>query len=184
MDCKIPSINRRRAGYTLVELMVASTLSVMILITVVAFIFFISQGTMAVSNHLVMESKVQMAADQLSQSLRGVRHLTAYTSNSLSFLDYDSNTVQVVYNPAALTLSMTKTNATTMLLPFCSYLQFTLVQETISAGTFDATNTTTSVTNCRMVLFNWTCSTNVCTGQNSNTNYENMQCAKIVFRNF
>ena len=183
MECKLPSIDRRRAGYTLVELMVASTLSVMILLAVVLIIVYISQGTVAVGNHVIMESKSQTAADNLSQSLRGVRHLTAYTANSLSFLDYDSNTLQVVYDPVGLTLSVTKTNVTTTLLPFCNNVSFTLMQETISAGVFDATNTTASVTNCRMVLVNWTCSTNATFSQSSNTNLESLQCAKIVFRN-
>src|ERR1019366_8182425 len=146
MECKTHSIDRPRSGYTLVELMIALALSVMMLFAVVIFIVYISQGATSVVNHVVMETKSQTAADHLSQSIRGVRCLTAYTTNSLSFLDYDSNTLQVVYDPVGRTLSVTKTNVTTTLLPYCSSLQFTLMQGTISPGVFDATNTTTAVT--------------------------------------
>jgi hypothetical protein len=183
MVCNPTSTDRSRAGHTLVELVVASTLSALVLLAVVLMIAYISQGTAAVGNHVVMEAKSQNAADVLSQSIRGVRQLSAYTSNSLSFQDFDFNTLQVVYDPSAQTLSLVKTNATTVLLSCCASLRFRLMQENIAAGTFDATNTTTSVTNCKMVLLNWTCSTNTTTAQSSNTNKESLQCAKIVFRN-
>jgi len=180
MDCTITSINRPRHGYTLVEVMISSVFSLLVLGVAVTFCFYISQGASAINNHTLLETEGQLAVDNLTRDLRQARSVSAYSTDSMTFVDVDNNPLVLTFDSTSNTLSLIKTNNQLFQITGCASAQFQMYGGMVGAGTLDNTNVTSSVTNCRAVLVNWMLSSNAVYHASAS---ESLQSAKIVFRN-
>src|SRR6476659_32374 len=111
MVCKITSTRKSQSAFTLVELMVTLATG-LIVITALALVFFFSNRSFAsLANYLELDQKTQIALDKMSREIRQVNQLSSYTSNQLVFVDYDSGTLQYIYDPGAQTLVRRKTGS-------------------------------------------------------------------------
>src|SRR5882672_12338236 len=97
--------NHRRAAYTLVELMVALGLSVLLATVVASLIFFSSRSFATMSNYTEMNQRSQIALDKMSKEIRHASRVTAYNSNSISFIDPEGGKFGFTYDPAKRTLA-------------------------------------------------------------------------------
>jgi Tfp pilus assembly protein PilW len=87
MDCKITSTRRGRAaaGFTLVELLVATGLGMLVLAVMLYAVLFGARAFAAMDNYLDLDQKSEQTLDWLSREIRQADHLTAFASNSISF---------------------------------------------------------------------------------------------------
>ena|ERR1041384_5395138 len=168
----------RRDAFTLVELTVAFGIGLVILSAVFSALFFSSRSFAAMTNYLDLQQKTQMALDQMSREIRQVNKLTAFSSNSMTFQDFDGGTLQYVWNQPSKTLTRTKGSVTQTFLTGCDTLQFTTYQRTPSNDTFLPYPTST-VTETKLIELKWNCSRTIL-GAKANT--ETMQSAKVVIR--
>ena len=179
MGSKITFTRERQAAFTLVEVMVGFGLGLLVLAVVLSFVFYSGRSFASLTNYMDLDQRTQMTLDKMSQEIRQVNMLTAYSPTNLTFEDYDGATLQYVYDANAQTLTRFKTGeaATTNLIG-CDSLAFSIFQRTPSNNTFQPYPTTT-VNKTKLVELTWNCSRKVL-GTIANT--EGMQSAKIVIR--
>src|SRR5260370_14844045 len=99
MHCKIQFTKKGRAAaaFTLMELMIATGLGMLMLAVMVWVVLFGTRSFAAMDNYLDLDQKSEQTLDHLSREIRQADHLTAFASNSLSFVDNTGATVQYQY---------------------------------------------------------------------------------------
>ena len=180
MECKNTSTRPgRRAAFTLVELMVASSLGLVLMTAVATFSYFSSRSFVTMADYTEMNQQSQYALDKMIKEIRQVRQLTAYATNSLTFLDANTNSLQFTHDATARELRRVSGGQTNTLLTDCDTLQFWIYQHTVISNTFDCYDSA-NLTNARVIQVTWNCSRNI-RGKKATT--DNVQSAKIAIRN-
>ena len=172
---------------TLVELQIASAISVILFAAVMALAFYTARSFAAFTNYVDLDASSRNALDVMSTEIRQADLLTDATSDSLTFQTTDpdtrtQHTLKYVYDPGKKELNrIFDGGAPEVLLSECSFLQF---------GTYQR-NTTPSLDNafvpvatgqpnlCKVVQLTWICSRRIL-GKAANT--ESVQSAKVVIR--
>jgi Tfp pilus assembly protein PilW len=179
MASKPTVTDRSRAAFTLVEVVVAMGVSSLVLAAILSFYLYSNRSFVFLTNHVFMEQQNQFAMDYLSRQIRQVRRLTGCSATSLTFADYDGNSLQLVYDPSRQVLSRIKQGQTNALVTSCASLQFRIYGDNLQSNTFDVISTATNVAQCKVVGVAWTCSKS----GHGVVNSEPLQCAKILIRN-
>ena len=182
-----------RAAFTLVELMVASSVGMMVLAAVSFMSLYASRSSIAVINYTDLEAKSRYALDVISRELRQASQVLSYQSSatlkSLTLTNADQGaSIVLTYDPAARTLALNKTGQASMtVLTECDRWDFGLYQRTplvTSTNVFyyPATNSagTLDPKICKLINLSWKCSRLVA-AQKLNT--ESVQAAQFVLRN-
>jgi Tfp pilus assembly protein PilW len=178
MDCKITSTKSRRAGVTLVELLVGIGLGSIVLMSVASFSLYSGRSVASLTNYADLESRSRLALDRMSQEIRQTKGLTDFTSTALTFKDADGTALSYVYDPSAKTLARLKNGNRQVLLEQCDYLKFEMFQRTPINGSYNVYPATTAAT-AKLIQVTWGCSRSIL-GTAMNT--EIVQSAKIVIR--
>ena len=104
--------------------------------------------------------------------------MTAYATNSITFLDYDKKSLQYTFSATNRTLIRTKDNKSTVLLRNCDTVAFNLLADAPASGTF-ALESVTDPVRCKGIFISWICSL---TFLEPAVNAANMTTATIVLR--
>ena len=184
MVCTPTSTDSRRAqrsvAATLIEYVISIGVGSIALLAIVAFSIYTGRSFAGIMNYVELEGQSRTALDGMIKDIRQTGLLTGFTSNSLTFQDYDAKALTYAYDPEARTLTRTKDGASKTLLNECDSLDFSIFQRNTTNGTYDQYPTTLQASNCKVVQVTWTCSRQI-TGTKLNT--ETVQTAKIVIRN-
>ena len=162
MDCRITSINKaglqvstagrkraRQAGLSIAELIMSVGIAALVLAQVCLLWLYSSRSFAAQMSYADMDQRSQRALDTLTQNIRQCKELTSYTSNSVTFLDYDNKPLTFTFDGGKLT--RTKLPALPkVLLKDCMEGQFAIYMRTPVAGAFDHYETT-DPTLCKLV---------------------------------
>lgn len=181
------------SGWTLVEVMVASSIGLLVLTAVGFMTLYGTRSSAAVSNYTDLESKSRYALDIVSREVRQATAVTSFQTNlpvkSLSLTNSDQQVaINLTYDSNARTLAFQKTGqATFNVLTECDRWDFSLYQRTplITATNvtfYPATNSAgvIDVRVCKLINLSWKCS-RLIAAQKLNT--ESVQAAQIVLRN-
>ena len=166
-------------GFTLLEVMVASSIALIVLLVVVSLSWYSGRSFVAVANYVDLDQASQLALDKMSREIRQAHRVTDFSPTSLSLLDVGGNPLSFFYDPDARTLGRVSGGLTNVLLTGCDFLQFAKYQHTAISNTFDAYDPA-YVTNTRLIQVTWKCSRQIM-GAKANT--ESVQSAKIALRN-
>lgn len=172
-------IKNRRSAFTLIEVMIASALSLTLGAMVAVLFYYSLRSFAAMTNYANMNQASQLALDKMSKDIRQARGLTAYTTNSITFNDVNGNSLQYTYDPTKTTLVRTSGGVSTTYLTNCDSLQFWIYQHTPISNTFDCYVPAT-VTNTRVILMTWHCARKVPT---SKMTTESVESAILSMRN-
>jgi hypothetical protein len=172
-------VQRRRAGFSLVELLIAMGLGFVALGAVSVFWIYASKTCAAVLNYVDLADKSKMALDQMSMEIRNARSLTSLKSDEVVFQDQDAQEMRYTYNSTNKTMTQTKAGRQKVLLTGCDFFQITGYQRFLTNGTF-ALSSTTNTPLCKLLQVNWLCSRELA---GSKKNSERQVSAKIVIRN-
>lgn len=177
MVCKTTFITKRRAAYSLVELMTASAAGTLVIAVTSALLFFSSRSFVSLLNYVDLENLSRIALDTMSKEIRQANNLASYNSTNLTFTDSDGLLLQYTYDPAGGTLSRVKNGQTKVLLTGCDTLTFGIYQRN-PTNNYNVV-TTTNAALCKLVQLNWKCSRTIMAAK---VNTESVQSAKIVIR--
>ncbi len=180
MECNATFIRPRdRAAFTLVELLVATALSLVVGTAIATLAYFTSRSFVAMNNYTDMNQRSRLALDKMSEEIRQARTLTAYATNSLTFLDRNGNPLKFTYDATDRTLVRVSGGQTTTYLTDCDALQFWIYQHTVKSNTFNCYDPA-YLTNTRVIQVTWKCSRSIL-GLAATT--DSAQSAQIVLRN-
>jgi prepilin-type N-terminal cleavage/methylation domain-containing protein len=168
-----------RHAFTLVEVMVATGLAGIVVTVIGMLSYFTSRSFVAATNYTDMALLSRMALDNMSRTIRQARQVTAYSSNSISLLDANGNTVQYTLNPTTQKLVAVSGGVTNTYLSGCNSLQFWIYQRTPKSNNFVCYDPA-YVTNAKLVQVTWSCSRQIL---GSNVNNEVVESASICLRN-
>jgi hypothetical protein len=179
--------NRSRAGFTLVETMVATGLGCLVLVVVLWTGIFASRSFTAVGNYREMESQSRIALDKLSRDIRQVDGLTNYSSTFLGFQTTDPNSgvkyaLTYTYNTNLLKLTRVYGTETNVLMTNCTYFHFDVFQRNPSltnGGDLVALISTNQPGLVKAVDFTWICSVS---NYGQIYNSQDVQSARVVIR--
>lgn len=190
-------INARRAGYTLLELSVATGLGCVILAALLSCSVFSARNFSALQHYRDLGAKSRMALDEMSRDIRQADYLSSYTTNvSLAFHTTDPLTssngwLTYTYNTNALTLTrisyrgsnMVSSNlvASTIILSNISYFHYDLFQRnpsSTSGGDLTYLTSTTPST-VKAIDFTWVCQE---TNYSTVLSADDVQGARVVIR--
>ena len=165
---------------SLVELMVSVALASIVFAAVGSLSMFTSRSMVAMGNYNDLDGVSRNALDRMSREIRQTRQLTGFTTNKLTFKDFDDQSLVFEYSPGMGTLVRTKGNQNTVLLTQCDLLAFNIWQRNPSNGFRFYAVSSTNYATAKQIDVNWRCSRKIL-GKKINT--ESVQTAKIVLRN-
>lgn len=161
---------------TLVEVLIALGIAGILMIALASMTMFSSKSLAGLYNYVDLCSANRMTLDRMSSEIRQAQRLTGFTTNKLTFVDYDGKTLVYEYFPAERVLKRSKDGIDETLLTGCDTLKFTSYRRNTLQGTFD--QGTTNVAS-KVITVNWTCSRMVL---GARVNTEPVQSAKFVVR--
>jgi Tfp pilus assembly protein PilE len=174
------SIKRNAAGFTLVEMMIATAVGVLAIGALMSLTAFSNMSFASTANYCALDLEGQITLDRMSQEIRQAKKVTACTSTNISLQNADGTTIQYTFDPTARSLVRSKSGFNTTNLSDCDSLFFSIYQRAPESNTFQAISETSITTNTKMVQITWTCSRKVMNGR---VNSDSVQSAKIVLRN-
>ncbi len=179
MDCKITSRNNRRhAAFTITEFVFASAITIVLMVALMAFSLFSGRSLLAMSNYLDLDAQSRRALDSLTKEVRRAKAVAAYTTNSITFTDYDNKSLVFTFSPTNRVFTRTKDNETTTLLQNCDTLSFNMLERDPIENSFELT-TATNVADCKSIWITWKCSRTFVAPA---VNADNLTTANIVLR--
>src|SRR6266702_1069993 len=129
MDSKITYTSpRRKAAFTLIEVMVASALGLLTATVIAMLSWFSGRSFAATANYVALDQSSQLALDKMSKEVRQAHQLTAYSPTSLTLLDVDYHPLEFVWDRDARTLMRISGGQTNTLLTGCDFLHFSKYQ--------------------------------------------------------
>jgi hypothetical protein len=160
MECKITSTSRRRraqAGYTLVEFIIASGVSVMAMTVFLALGLYTLVSVAGMTASVDLNARSRVAADRMSQKLRQISIVRAMSPTSLQ-VRADGREMTYTYNADAGTLVEVDNNVTNTLLDNVNNLRFQVFARSSPTNTTFMNFPVTTVTNQVKVLqVSWNC---------------------------
>jgi Tfp pilus assembly protein PilW len=172
---------RSQRAFTLVELMIAASISVFILGTVMVSFVVMGRCFNAVGNYADLDRQSRNALDVMARDIRQTGALTNWSTTNLSFTNMDGHLLSYTYqtNIGVLSYTNASTGQSNVLLTNCTALTFSIFQRTPTNGcmTFYAASNAQSA---KGVLMSFTC---VRTNYATLTDSEAVETASIIMRN-
>jgi Tfp pilus assembly protein PilW len=170
---------KRQSAFTLIEALVASAISLVLAGILAMFFAFSLRSFAAMTNYADMNQKSELALDKMSKDIRQARSLTAYTTNSLTFLDVNNNSLQYTFDSSKGTLVRVSGGVTTTYLTNCDSLNFWIYQHTPISNSFEC-YAPAVVANTRVIQVTWHCSRKIL-GSKAST--ESVESSTLTLRN-
>src|SRR5262249_39166773 len=100
MVCKIISNKARRAAFTLIELIVATTVGLILTAATLSVWYYAMRSFAAITNYLELDRNDQLALDQITRDLRQATSVGAFPSaTNISLVDVSGATLQYIFDP-------------------------------------------------------------------------------------
>jgi Tfp pilus assembly protein PilW len=177
----ISSPRRQRAGMSLLEVMIASSLGMIALAAVGSLSLFTARSFVASGNYADLDRASFVALDTLSRDVRQARALNPpFTTNKLTLKDNDNATLIYEYKPSTGQFTRQKNGTTTVLLNQCDFLRFAIYQRNPTNGWSWYPVTSNMVATAKLIDVSWKCSRKIL---GAKVNTESVQTAKVVIRN-
>ena len=173
---KIHLKHRANLGMSLPELMVATSVGMLVMAIVATLFVTSSRSFAAMTNYVGMDARSRNALDRMTMEIRQAGDLVEFSTNRLKFTALGDTNSFLVYdwNSGTRCLTQWKTGdaTTNTLLTDCEQLAFSVYNSAFAA--------TTNISQGKGISVNWKCSRTVLGKQNTS---EDMQQALIVLRN-
>lgn len=176
-----------RAGFTLVEAVVAVALGTLVLAVVASITVYSSRTFSAISNYVDLDAHSRFALDIISREARQCTAVTDCQTNgsivTITLTNMPSVTMmKLIYNSTAGTLTFQRSNQPDkVLLTGCDRWNIWLYTRAPSVtATNIAFNAATNLATCKLINMSWKCSRTI---MGSKLNTESVQTAQIVLRN-
>ncbi len=172
-------------GFTLIEVVLATSLSVLAFAAVASMMLYGSKSTVAMGNYADLDRYSRQALDQMTTDIRQANKVLSCTNNQLQIQAVDitsgaTNNLSYIYDPVGQTLNRVYLGATNILLKgiVSNTVQFAMYQRNPIGGDVSTNYLTTNAAICKIVQFSWKCSRSIL----GMADTESVQSAKVVIR--
>jgi hypothetical protein len=172
-------LHRTVAGSTLVEALIATGITGLLILVLVSLTMFSGRAFAAFYNYVDLDDHNKIAMDTLTSDLRECNRLIAFTATEVTMEDSDGVNISYTYSPSAGTLVRRKNGITKTLLTGCDMLRFVIAQRNPVGYTYESHYEAATPATAKVVQVSWNCSRTIL-GQKVNT--ESVQTARIVIR--
>jgi len=173
---KTPRRNRR--AFTLVEVMVTTAVSSIVMAAVAAMALYTGRSFAMLANYVDLDNTSRTALDIMTRDVRQVDSVESFASNKVSFVDYDLETLTFAYDSDSRTLTRIKGNERKELLRECDELTFRMFQRNTISNTFDLVQSDNTYEG-KAIDVSWICSRKIL---GAKVNTESVQTARIIIR--
>jgi Tfp pilus assembly protein PilW len=175
------SRRRPELAFTLVELLVASSISAILLATIMVSFVVMSRTFNAIGNYSDLDRQSRYALDVMARDIRQTGGLTNWTTTNLAFTNIDGSLLSYTYNTNSRLLTYTNgsTRQASTLLSNCTALTFTIFQRTPTNGPV-CFYTASNAISAKGILMSFTC---LRTNYLGLTDSESVETASMVMRN-
>jgi hypothetical protein len=180
-----PASAKRLRGFTLIEIVLASGLSVLAFGAVASMMLFGSKSTVAIGNYADLDMYGRKALDQMTTDIRQANKVLSCTNNQLVIQAVDissgaTNNLTYTYDSAGGTLNRIYLGNTNLLLKgiATNSLSFYMFQRNPVGGDVTTNYLTSDPTLCKILQFSWICTRSVL----GMADTESVQSAKVVIR--
>jgi Tfp pilus assembly protein PilW len=172
---------RSQRAFTLVELLVATSVSVFVLGTLMVSFVVMSRTFNAIGNYADLDRQSRNALDVMARDIRQTGGLTNWTSTNLAFTNLNGTVLSYSYitHSNLLTYTNGSTGQSGVLLSNCTSLTFNIFQRTPTNGPISFYSASNAIS-AKGILMNFTC---LRTNYLGLTDSENVETASIVMRN-
>ena len=167
----------RAMGFTLVELMVGIALGFLLLLGVASMYLFSLKSFTSMANYSDLNARSRHASDTVTRDIRSANGVVSATGQQL-VLRFGSNNLTYNYDEDARTLTRSYLEQEKVLLEGVNSLSFSLYR-TASGSPYEEFSVAT-VTNAKLVGFQWECSRRV---YGTQKNSQSLEAAIVKMRN-
>ena len=164
-------------GFTLVELMVGIALGFLLLLGVASMYLFSLKSFTSMANYSDLNARSRHASDTVTRDIRSANGVVSATGQQL-VLRFGSNNLTYNYDEDARTLTRSYLEQDKVLLEGVNSLSFSLYR-TASGSPYEEFSVAT-VTNAKLVGFQWECSRRV---YGTQKNSQSLEAAIVKMRN-
>jgi Tfp pilus assembly protein PilW len=185
------SRRHREGGMTLVEIMIASAISTVVIAIVAVLVIFAVRSFAALANYQVLDQASSSAADHMSREVREATGVSSFknvgTTKWILFANTNASpnyTIRYEWTQAAKTLTSQRSDQAEpeVLLEGCERWDFTFQQRTPLRGpAFGFSTNMVNPVEAKLVTMTWKCTRAL--GGTGLFNTESVQTAQIVIRN-
>ncbi len=176
MECNPSFIERRQAGFTLVEIIIATGIASLVAVTLASIYLYSTRTFTDLSNYMDFEAQSRQALDRISRTIRQADALTYIAANKATF-QVGTNTISFTYYPASRRFLRESAGTNQLLLSDCDYVHYSLFQRNLTNGNYDYYPAATPAS-CKVVQLDWGCSRPMLGRSNTATAVS----AKVVIR--
>jgi len=168
-----------RAGFTLVELLMALGVGGIVMGVVLAMLVYGGYSFAGMANYADLNTRSLTTLDRMTTEIRQANSLVEFSPTRMAF-DMGTGNPQIVYDysPDSRTLERIEGGRKQVLLTECDSLRFAIFQRTPLPGTYDQ-HPTATLSTVKSVVVSWVCSRKIL-GTRFNT--ESVHTAKIIIR--
>lgn len=168
----------RRAGFTLVELLVATGLAGLLLVVCASLSLYTARSIASVTDSVDLNARSRHAIDRMSQKLRQASAVESLSPTSVS-VKYNGQPLIYTYYADRKLLEENDGGVITKLVENCDGLSFNYYKRNPVANSFNQFPVLTTINETKVIQVNWLCSRTL-VGRKSGA--AEMVSAKIVLR--
>lgn len=180
------------SGFTLVEFMITSAISTLVLASLMAVMLFSLKNFVAIGNYGDLNQRSRYALDVMNRDIQNAAKLNDGSAYSITMSNNDGDRFSYIYDPASTTFTRYFTNSAgnitvNVLLTNCDAFSFnfylrvpTNSMPTNASGPFFVSATNSSISETKIISVDWKCSRTI---QGTKANTESVQTAQIAIRN-
>jgi Tfp pilus assembly protein PilW len=172
------SKRRRKAGFTLAEMLIVAGLSGLIVAVFLSVLLFTTRGILCITDSMTLSSESRYAIDRMSQKIRQATAVEKFSPSSIT-VTFDGKPLTYLYRSNNQTLVEIRSGTTNVLLENCENLNFVLYKRNPVTNSFNQFPAETLTSEAKLVQVNWQCRT---TRLGRQSGMGEMISSKIVLR--
>lgn len=147
---------RSTAGFTLIEMMVASAIGSLVVGLIMGVSFFTGRSIASLTDSVHLSNDSRQVIDRMSQKIRQAVAVTAYSTNAITVNFLGTNLTYAFLEDERQLVEIENTT-TTVLLNDCTSLRFDLFRRNPVTNSFDQFPAADTIAEAKLVRVSWTC---------------------------
>lgn len=174
----IKALQRSRAGFTLIEVMVSTAIGSLVIGLIMGVSFYTGRSIASLTDSVALSNDSREVIDRMSQKIRQAIAVTAYATNSIT-VTYMGTNLTYAFVEDDGTLIEVENTTTNVLLEDCTSLRFDLYRRNPITNSFDQFPAADTLAEAKLVRVSWTCESQA-VGKGSGSS--ELVSSKIVLR--